>query len=175
MGGKAFLEHLNAPTLPDSKDQHSSVFILHLHFRGQRFHSKPIPVACEPNIQEGFLFELTSKHHGKELMIILILLRLLETWTSTVNYWRLDSEVGRAGRKLIDWFNINTFCSIYLLVLETFNRMKWSFRLNSVLFEWLNWYDIEKSHIKKYFFGRNGILNDLEALWYAAFMLSDFI
>lgn len=56
LGGKAFLEHLQEPEpLPG---QVCSTFILHLHFRNQRFHSKPVPCACEPDLQEGFLLEV---------------------------------------------------------------------------------------------------------------------
>lgn len=56
LGGKAFLEHLQEPEpLPG---QVCSTFTLHLHFRNQRFNSKPVPCACEPDIQEGFLLEV---------------------------------------------------------------------------------------------------------------------
>lgn len=56
LGGKAFLEHLQEPDpLPG---QMCSTFTLHLHFRNQRFHSKPVPCACEPDLQEGFLLEV---------------------------------------------------------------------------------------------------------------------
>lgn len=56
LGGKAFLEHLQEPEpLPG---QVTSTFTLHLHFRNQRFRSKPVPCACEPDIQEGFLLEV---------------------------------------------------------------------------------------------------------------------
>ncbi|XP_026781878.3 centrosomal protein of 76 kDa isoform X1 [Pangasianodon hypophthalmus] len=56
LGGKAFLEHLQEPEpLPG---QVCSTFTLHLHFRNQRFHSKPVPCACEPDLQEGFLLEV---------------------------------------------------------------------------------------------------------------------
>ncbi|XP_016117358.1 centrosomal protein of 76 kDa-like [Sinocyclocheilus grahami] len=56
LGGKAFLEHLQEPEpLPG---QVCSTFTLHLHFRNQRFRSKPVPCACEPDLQEGFLLEV---------------------------------------------------------------------------------------------------------------------
>ncbi|CAM4698077.1 unnamed protein product [Leuciscus chuanchicus] len=56
LGGKAFLEHLQEPEpLPG---QVCSTFILHLYFRNQRFRSKPVPCACEPDLQEGFLLEV---------------------------------------------------------------------------------------------------------------------
>ena len=34
---------------------------IHVHFRQQRFKSRPVPCSCEPDIEEGFLLEL-SKH-----------------------------------------------------------------------------------------------------------------
>ncbi|XP_078607268.1 centrosomal protein of 76 kDa-like [Branchiostoma floridae x Branchiostoma japonicum] len=62
-GGKAFLEHLQEPEpLPG---QVGPTFTLHVLFRGQRFRSKPVPCACDPDIQEGFLLELHSKGSGE--------------------------------------------------------------------------------------------------------------
>ncbi|CAB3981640.1 Centrosomal of 76 kDa [Paramuricea clavata] len=56
LGGKAFLEHLQEPEpLPG---QPTSMFTLHLHFKGQRFRSRPAACSCEPDIHEGFLLEL---------------------------------------------------------------------------------------------------------------------
>eukprot|EP00794_Sanderia_malayensis_P018997 gene18997-20909_t len=61
LGGKAFLEHLQDPEpLPGRA---TSTFSLHIQFRGQRFASRPVACACEPNIQEGFLLEL-QRHSG---------------------------------------------------------------------------------------------------------------
>ncbi|ELT93283.1 hypothetical protein CAPTEDRAFT_130762 [Capitella teleta] len=63
LGGKAFLEHLQEPeSLPGHA---ASYFTLHLHFRGQRFKSRPVGCACEPDIQEGFLLELHKDSQGK--------------------------------------------------------------------------------------------------------------
>ena len=53
--GKAFLEHLDVP--PSSAE---SFFKIHIHFRGQRFHSKCVPVSCEPDFSEGFVLDLKS-------------------------------------------------------------------------------------------------------------------
>lgn len=56
LGGKAFLEHLQDPEpLPG---QVCSTFTLCLHFRNQRFRSKPVPCACEPDLKEGFILEI---------------------------------------------------------------------------------------------------------------------
>ncbi|KAM9308041.1 centrosomal protein of 76 kDa isoform 2-T2 [Gastrophryne carolinensis] len=62
LGGKAFLEHLQeAEPLPG---QVCSTFVLHLHFRNQRFRSKPVPCACDPDFQDGFLLELHKDSLG---------------------------------------------------------------------------------------------------------------
>ncbi|XP_072317230.1 centrosomal protein of 76 kDa [Eucyclogobius newberryi] len=62
-GGKAFLEHLQEPEpLPG---QVCSTFTLYLHFRNQRFRSKPVPCACEPDIKEGFLLEVHKDDLGE--------------------------------------------------------------------------------------------------------------
>ena len=50
-GGKAFLEHLQDPE--PMRGKVTSTFTLHVHFKGQRFKSRPVPCACEPDISEG--------------------------------------------------------------------------------------------------------------------------
>ncbi|XP_023669330.1 centrosomal protein of 76 kDa [Paramormyrops kingsleyae] len=63
LGGKAFLEHLQEPAaLPG---QVCSTFTLYLHFRSQRFRSKPVPCACEPDLTEGFLLEVHRETAGE--------------------------------------------------------------------------------------------------------------
>uniref|UniRef100_A0A4W5NXZ6 Centrosomal protein of 76 kDa n=1 Tax=Hucho hucho TaxID=62062 RepID=A0A4W5NXZ6_9TELE len=64
LGGKAFLEHLQEQEpLPG---QVCSTFTLYLHFRNQRFRSKPVPCACEPDLQEGFLLEIHREELGTD-------------------------------------------------------------------------------------------------------------
>ncbi|XP_054897838.1 centrosomal protein of 76 kDa isoform X2 [Poeciliopsis prolifica] len=62
LGGKAFLEHLqDSEPLPG---QVCPTFTLYLHFRNQRFRSKPVPCACEPDLKEGFLLEIHRDSFG---------------------------------------------------------------------------------------------------------------
>ncbi|XP_019401150.1 PREDICTED: centrosomal protein of 76 kDa isoform X2 [Crocodylus porosus] len=62
LGGKAFLEHLQEPEpLPG---QTCSTFTLYLLFRNQRFRSKPVPCACEPDFHDGFLLEVHKDSLG---------------------------------------------------------------------------------------------------------------
>ncbi|ERE86154.1 centrosomal protein [Cricetulus griseus] len=62
LGGKAFLEHLQEPEpLPG---QVCSTFTLCLHYRNQRFRSKPVPCACEPDFHDGFLLEVHRESSG---------------------------------------------------------------------------------------------------------------
>nr|XP_014426171.1 centrosomal protein of 76 kDa isoform X2 [Pelodiscus sinensis] len=64
LGGKAFLEHLQEPEpLPG---QICSTFTLCLHFRNQRFRSKPVPCSCEPDFHDGFLLEVHKDNLGTE-------------------------------------------------------------------------------------------------------------
>lgn len=56
LGGRAFLDHLADP--PPCPHAH---FTLHVHFRGQRYHSRDVTCACEPDFREGFLLELEKK------------------------------------------------------------------------------------------------------------------
>ncbi|XP_066481255.1 centrosomal protein of 76 kDa isoform X1 [Tiliqua scincoides] len=63
LSGKAFLEHLQEPEpLPG---QTCSTFTLCLHFRNQRFRSKPVPCACEPDFNDGFLLEIYKDSLGE--------------------------------------------------------------------------------------------------------------
>lgn len=65
-GGKAFLEHLNdADVMPGQKV--SGYFTLHLYFRNQRYKSRLVPCAVEPEFDEGFLLELHKESSGKYL------------------------------------------------------------------------------------------------------------
>ena len=63
LGGRAFLDHLMEPSpsgpAPSCRQCHSH-FVLHVLFRGQRFHSRAVPCACEPKINESFLLELSK-------------------------------------------------------------------------------------------------------------------
>uniref|UniRef100_A0A8C6TWK3 Centrosomal protein of 76 kDa n=1 Tax=Neogobius melanostomus TaxID=47308 RepID=A0A8C6TWK3_9GOBI len=63
LGGKAFLEHLQEPE--PFPGQVCSTFTLYMHFRNQRFRSKPVPCACEPDIKEGFLLEVHKDEIGE--------------------------------------------------------------------------------------------------------------
>ena len=64
LGGRAFLDHLQ-----ETESSLHQFFILHVHFRGQRLCSKPIPCSCEPAFHEGFLLELSrgAKDTGRPL------------------------------------------------------------------------------------------------------------
>nr|XP_039267473.1 centrosomal protein of 76 kDa-like [Styela clava]XP_039267474.1 centrosomal protein of 76 kDa-like [Styela clava] len=68
LGGKAFIDHLNAPKYPGVSGDSTrpcATFTLHLLFRGQRFRSRPVQVACEPDLSEGFLLELHTHFAGE--------------------------------------------------------------------------------------------------------------
>ncbi|XP_073926474.1 centrosomal protein of 76 kDa isoform X4 [Castor canadensis] len=62
LGGRAFLEHLQEPE--PSPGQVCSTFTLCLHYRNQRFRSKPVPCACEPDFHDGFLLEVHRENLG---------------------------------------------------------------------------------------------------------------
>lgn len=62
IGGKAFIEHLQDDPYPGLS---KPLFTVHILFRGQRFKSRPVPCACEPDIQEGFLLELHKENAGE--------------------------------------------------------------------------------------------------------------
>jgi centrosomal protein CEP76 len=68
--GKAFLEHIEENN--GAPGQVASYFTFHILFRGQRFKSRPVACACEPDIDEGFLLELHKDGIGKSPINILI-------------------------------------------------------------------------------------------------------
>ncbi|CAL1548119.1 unnamed protein product [Lymnaea stagnalis] len=63
-GGKAFLEHSEDSDVTAGQKV-SSFFTLHLYFRNQRFRSRPVPCAVEPEFDEGFLLELHKESAGE--------------------------------------------------------------------------------------------------------------
>ena len=65
--GRAFLEHIDDND--GTPGQVASYFTFHIHFRGQRFKSRPIACACEPDIDEGFLLELHKDGAGNSVFI----------------------------------------------------------------------------------------------------------
>lgn len=75
LGGKAFLEHLQEPEpLPG---QVCSTFTLYLHFRNQRFRSKPVPCACEPDLKEGFILNIHRDGSGERKVALTVSLKVL--------------------------------------------------------------------------------------------------
>ncbi|XP_041963440.1 centrosomal protein of 76 kDa [Alosa sapidissima] len=62
LGGKAFLEHLQEPD--KTLGGICSTLTLCLGFCNQRFRSKPVPCACEPDLQESFLLEVHQDATG---------------------------------------------------------------------------------------------------------------
>lgn len=66
-GGRAFLEHINEEGDTSIPGHHyrRPTFTLYVCFRGQRYQSREVPCACEPDIHEMFLL-LLSRHHGAD-------------------------------------------------------------------------------------------------------------
>ena len=93
--GKAFLEHIDEND--GTPGQVASYFSFHIHFRGQRFKSRPIACACEPDIDEGFLLELHKDGAG-------MYCNTMETKTLTGN--KLGGD-GRNGRPRGRNFSLN--------------------------------------------------------------------
>lgn len=86
--GKAFLEHIedSDPT----PGQVSAQFTFHIYFRGQRFKSRPVPCACEPDIDEGFLLELHKDNAGIYCLCLFVIYHLHD---SVVEHLRQKRKV----------------------------------------------------------------------------------
>lgn len=83
--GKAFLEHIDEDN--GVPGQVVSYFIFHVLFRGQRFKSRPVACACEPDIDEGFLLELHKDSSGKYSHNRISALKISYSYRSRGGYW----------------------------------------------------------------------------------------
>uniref|UniRef100_A0A8D3AFD9 Centrosomal protein of 76 kDa n=1 Tax=Scophthalmus maximus TaxID=52904 RepID=A0A8D3AFD9_SCOMX len=102
LGGKAFLEHLQEPEpLPG---QVCSTFTLYLHFCNQRFRSKPVPCACEPNLEEGFLLELhRDGTEGSKMADATALLSMCDPVHLVLIKTDTSSETTLVSSHFLDW------------------------------------------------------------------------
>ena len=96
--GKAFIDHLTSQSEP--LPPATPTFKLHIHFRGQRFHSSPVPCTCEPEFNEAFMLELWNSAEGKtppDMLTLADPIQLVLTETSPQG----DTEL--VGTAEIDW------------------------------------------------------------------------
>ncbi|XP_072251049.1 centrosomal protein of 76 kDa isoform X2 [Leuresthes tenuis] len=103
LGGKAFLEHLQDPEpLPG---QVCSTFTLYLHFRNQRFRSKPVPCACEPDLREGFLLEIHKDGigNGSKIADATTMLSLCDPVHFVLIKTDTSSETTLVSSYFLDW------------------------------------------------------------------------
>ena len=61
LGGRAFVEYVSSSSDLPGKSSSSSTLTLDVHFRSQRFRSRPAICACEPDLKEGFLLQLEDE------------------------------------------------------------------------------------------------------------------
>lgn len=57
LGGRAFLEHILDEDR-STENNYNGTFTIHVHFRQQRFQSRPVLCACEPDLRDAFLLLL---------------------------------------------------------------------------------------------------------------------
>uniref|UniRef100_A0A8C7YYD1 Centrosomal protein of 76 kDa n=1 Tax=Oryzias sinensis TaxID=183150 RepID=A0A8C7YYD1_9TELE len=102
LGGKAFLEHLQEPEpLPG---QVSSTFTLYLHFRDQRFGSKPVPCTCEPDMRENFLLELCRDNaDGGKVMDAASMLSICDPIHFVLIKTDISGETTLVSSYFLDW------------------------------------------------------------------------
>uniref|UniRef100_A0A0N7ZBD6 Uncharacterized protein n=1 Tax=Scylla olivacea TaxID=85551 RepID=A0A0N7ZBD6_SCYOL len=60
-GGRAFIDHLG---ISNSSGLHQSSFVIHVALQTQRFKTHQISCECDPQISEGFLFDLQQLKPG---------------------------------------------------------------------------------------------------------------
>nr|CAB3230038.1 centrosomal protein of 76 kDa-like [Phallusia mammillata] len=125
LGGKAFLDHLNAPAHPKAVDQECSTFSLHINFRGQRFRSRSVPVACEPAFCESFLLEIHSDESGEGAVMadMKSMLFLADDIHLVVMQHETDGTSSLVSSHYIQWRNVLT---------ATHQRMKKSIELMGI-------------------------------------------
>ncbi|XP_068998211.1 centrosomal protein of 76 kDa isoform X1 [Embiotoca jacksoni] len=106
LGGKAFLEHLQEPEpLPG---QVRSTFTLYLHFRNQRFRSKPVPCACEPDLKEGFLLEIHREGTGgsSKMADVSAMLSMCDPVHLVLIKTDTSGETALVSSYFLDWRNV---------------------------------------------------------------------
>ncbi|MBN3308447.1 CEP76 protein, partial [Amia calva] len=106
LGGKAFLEHLQEPEpLPG---QVCSTFTLYLHFRNQRFRSKPVPCACDPDLREGFLLEVhrDSLGDGSKMADATTMLSISDRVHMVLIKTDTSSETVLVSSHFLDWRSV---------------------------------------------------------------------
>ncbi|XP_038162165.1 centrosomal protein of 76 kDa [Cyprinodon tularosa] len=103
LGGKAFLEHLQeSEPLPG---QVCSTFTLYLHFRNQRFRSKPVPCACDPDLKEGFLLEIhrDAVGDGSKMVDATTMLSMCDPVHFVLIKTDTSSETTLVSSHFLDW------------------------------------------------------------------------
>ncbi|XP_019380599.1 PREDICTED: centrosomal protein of 76 kDa isoform X2 [Gavialis gangeticus] len=103
LGGKAFLEHLQEPEpLPG---QTCSTFTLYLLFRNQRFRSKPVPCACEPDFHDGFLLEVhkDSLGDGSKMMDATTMLSICDPVHMVLIKTDMFGETSLVASYFLEW------------------------------------------------------------------------
>ncbi|CAN9514046.1 unnamed protein product [Ophioblennius macclurei] len=106
LGGKAFLEHLqDAEPLPG---QMCATFTLYLHFRNQRFRSKPVPCACEPDLKESFVFEIHKDEtgEGSKMMDATGMLSMCDPVHLVLIKTDTSSETSLISSHFLDWRSV---------------------------------------------------------------------
>lgn len=92
--GKAFLEHIEEDT--GNPGQVASYFTFHVLFRGQRFKSRPVACACDPDIDEGFLLELHKDGSGMLQLCIHLdcenIYRILQLTCAPIKWKQVENE-----------------------------------------------------------------------------------
>lgn len=103
LGGKAFLEHLQEPDkVPGGI---SSTYTLCLGFRNQRFRSKPVPCACEPDLQESFLLEVhqDAKGNGSKMADSSIMLSMCDPIHMVLIKTDPSGDTALVSSHFLDW------------------------------------------------------------------------
>lgn len=70
----------------------SAYFTLHVYFWNQRYRSRPVPCAVEPEFDEGFLLELHKETAGEEEQSDELLMNKLKEELSTVHLFHCTNE-----------------------------------------------------------------------------------
>ena len=116
MNGKAFLEYLKADE-DESRENllpgeaQTSFFNIHIHFRGQRFRSRPFGCICEPKINEGFLLELSKGNASEFLADSASLLSISESIHLVMMRTDLNGDTFLISSHFLEWRTILTYAS----------------------------------------------------------------
>eukprot|EP00741_Cyanophora_paradoxa_P012378 tig00020610_g11960.t1 len=99
LGGKAFVDALTVP----AAERHEWSVVVHAQFEGQRFRSRPAPLALEPGFTDAFLIELPQDPDSSRPTAPAALLECASPLQVAVTATAPDGHTRLVGTHALEW------------------------------------------------------------------------